>query len=649
MAMGMLSDEERARLIPAELAANPTPVPTQVVSSDEFLPIPQTERQKKVEARMNALADDYGKKNGLPRRRFFQTAAGMATAFVAMNEVYGPLYGASPAEAKSVDLAQARADGLKDQFIMDVHTHFLRDDTRLEGFARGREAVGKAGWNPDLAGKPQTLDDLKYPNWFKEIYLDSDTKVALISGSPSEDPRDWFLTNDMKLDARTRVNQAAGSRRCLSHAIFTPGYPGWMDEVDRAIATLKPDSWKGYAVGDNTNKDLAQHPWRMDDEKLVYPFYEKTVKAGYASVCVHRIFHLPRDALANLALRHRRRCRQGDGDWPNIRFASTTRLSAGRRLPGGTGDSRRRVGPVDQRSPTSREVQRQQRLATSANLRADDIAEPRLCAAVMGSGQGMGAAVVGAGAQRTGAAGRSIAPLGIPRRCAKTPQPSWLTDGPVKRRSSAPTQRACTVATSKALGGVASLPSNGTTTARPRPSIALRLRRSRLTRRQIGVKLASGGEPEGEANDEADYSPAQPAENRDRRVNAGCRAVRGARPGEARAARYHQARHPRDVDQPDLAAAAICRRQGPAAGHAGRACQRVLQAARPRAGIYPHRVRHHDPGPGGQALGHDQHRHLLHRRALQAHVHGALRAGGHQLPCRKGQSAWPEDRRRPRW
>ena len=98
---------------------------------------------------MNALGDDYGRKNGLSRRRFFQTAAGMATAFVAMNEVYGPLYGASPAEAKSVDLAQARADGLKDQFIMDVHTHFLRDDTRLEGFARGREAVGKAGWNPD--------------------------------------------------------------------------------------------------------------------------------------------------------------------------------------------------------------------------------------------------------------------------------------------------------------------------------------------------------------------------------------------------------------------------------------------------------------------------------------------------------------------
>jgi len=37
---------------------------------------------------------------------------------------------------------------------MDVHTHFLRDDTKLAGFARMREAVGKAGWNPELAGKP---------------------------------------------------------------------------------------------------------------------------------------------------------------------------------------------------------------------------------------------------------------------------------------------------------------------------------------------------------------------------------------------------------------------------------------------------------------------------------------------------------------
>jgi predicted TIM-barrel fold metal-dependent hydrolase len=291
--MGLLSDKELGQLVPAGQVDAGTPIPTRLVSSDEYLPIRQTARQKQVEARMNELGDDYGRRNGLSRRRFFQTAAGMTAAFAAMNEVYGPLFGVSPAEARSVDLAQARADGLKDQFIMDVHTHFLRDDTRLVGFAKMREAVGKAGWNPELAGKPQTVDDLKYPTWFKEIYLDSDTKVALISGSPSEIPQDWFLTNDMKRDARSRVNAWAGSRRLLSHAIFAPGYPGWMDEVDRALSEDKPDSWKGYTVGDNTHKELSQHPWRMDDEKLVYPFYEKIVKAGHDIVCVHKGLYPP--------------------------------------------------------------------------------------------------------------------------------------------------------------------------------------------------------------------------------------------------------------------------------------------------------------------------------------------------------------------
>ncbi len=321
--MGMLSDQELEQLVPAWQASAPTPIPTQLVSSDEYLPIPQTERQKEVEARLNALGDEYGRRNGLSRRRFFQTAAGMTAAFAAMNEVYGSLFGVSPAEAKSVDLAQARADGLKDQFIMDVHTHFLRDDTRLVGFARMREAVGKAGWNPELVGKPQTVEDLKYPNWFKEIYLDSDTKVALISGAPSEIPQDWFLTNDMMRDARTKLNQWAGSRRLLSHAIFAPGYPGWMDDVYRALAEDKPDSWKGYPVGDNTHKELSKHPWRMDDEKLVYPFYEKIVKAGHDVVCVHKGLFAPSVAkqfpnLTSYAAVDD--VGKAAKDWPNIRF-----------------------------------------------------------------------------------------------------------------------------------------------------------------------------------------------------------------------------------------------------------------------------------------------------------------------------------------
>ena len=286
--MSLLDPKQLEDLLPAETSSFPSPIPTQFVSSDEFTPPPQTEKQKQVEARIKELGTRLAKHQGLSRRAFFQTAAGMAAAFVAMNDVYGPIFGVSPAEAASPDMANERAKALAGQFIMDMHTHFLRDDTRLEGFVRSREAVGKAGWNPGLAGKPQTIDDLKFANYFKEIYFDSDTKVALISGSGSEEPRDWFLTNEMKAEARAKVNQLTGSRRLMSHAIFMPGMPGWMEAVDQAIAQLKPDSFKGYTVGDNTNKQLSKHPWRMDDEKLLYPFYEKMAKAGLVNVCVHK-------------------------------------------------------------------------------------------------------------------------------------------------------------------------------------------------------------------------------------------------------------------------------------------------------------------------------------------------------------------------
>ena len=121
---------------------------------------------------------------------------------------------------------------------------------------------------------------MKFANYVKEIYVDSDTKVALLSGSPVDDPFNLFLTNDQIIAARTAVNSIARSRRMLAHSIIQPMSDGWLDEVDRCIETLKPDSWKGYTIGDPIFLTKKGSNWRLDDEKLVYPFYEKCVKSG---------------------------------------------------------------------------------------------------------------------------------------------------------------------------------------------------------------------------------------------------------------------------------------------------------------------------------------------------------------------------------
>jgi predicted TIM-barrel fold metal-dependent hydrolase len=284
--MSWLSPEELERLSSAE-SLFPSPIPVQAVSSDEFMPGPQTPKQREFEMRVKEMGAQMAKRLGMSRRRFFQTASGMAAAFLAMNDTYGPVFGVSKAEAAEPDKANERAKKLSGQFIMDMHTHFLRPGTRIMSFVNQRNAVGKAGWNPAIE-REQTIDDLMFQNYLKEIYLDSDTKVACISGAPSEVPEDWFLTNEMKAQARADVNGLSKSRRMFSHAIFTPGYDGWMEQVDHAIKDLKPDSMKGYTIGDNTNKNLSKHPWRLDDEKLVYPAYEKFLKAGLKNVCIHK-------------------------------------------------------------------------------------------------------------------------------------------------------------------------------------------------------------------------------------------------------------------------------------------------------------------------------------------------------------------------
>ncbi|MGE3781757.1 MAG: amidohydrolase, partial [Alphaproteobacteria bacterium] len=145
--MKFLTDRQIRALLPAETSSFASPVPTQIVSSDEYLPVPQTRRQREVEARLKDMADALAKRQGLSRRRFFQSAAGMAASFVAMNQVFGNLFDASAAEAATPDMADARAQALSGQLVVDGHTHFLRDDTRRTGFVKQREAVGKSGWN----------------------------------------------------------------------------------------------------------------------------------------------------------------------------------------------------------------------------------------------------------------------------------------------------------------------------------------------------------------------------------------------------------------------------------------------------------------------------------------------------------------------
>ncbi|HWQ38804.1 MAG TPA: amidohydrolase family protein [Burkholderiales bacterium] len=292
-----LSDKERKEITTAdELDIGfSSPVPTQVVSNGEYNPPPQTEKQRQVEGRIKELADQYARKLNMDRRQFLKTASGMAVAFLAMNQVFGPVWDVSEAEAADLDMANERAKALKGQFIFDDQTHFVRDDFDKEGLL-GLGKYAAEHWNPDmLKDMPLVLQRYKFQNYLKEVYLDSDTKVALLSSAPFDDPDWWLLMNDQIVAARQAINKVAGSRRMFAHTVVTPGQGNWMEEqVERGIAEFKPDSWKCYTIGDPLAPSSRGTAWRLDDEKLVYPWYEKAVKAGINTICIHKGL-LPRD------------------------------------------------------------------------------------------------------------------------------------------------------------------------------------------------------------------------------------------------------------------------------------------------------------------------------------------------------------------
>jgi uncharacterized protein len=94
-------------------------------------------------------------------------------------------------------------------------------------------------------------------------------------------------------EARDKINKEAGTRRLMSHAIFTPGQPNWLENLEKALTEDKPDSIKGYTIGDNTHKQISRYPWRMDDEKVAYKGYELALKHGVKNICVHKGLFAP--------------------------------------------------------------------------------------------------------------------------------------------------------------------------------------------------------------------------------------------------------------------------------------------------------------------------------------------------------------------
>jgi predicted TIM-barrel fold metal-dependent hydrolase len=263
------------------------PIPTQVVSNEEYLPYPQTDEQKRVQHHLIRLADHNAKLLGISRRQFLATSGGMAAAFMAMNSVFGKFFDVDASEM--IEPTAYDEKWPKNQFIFDIQTHHVSSGRQVLPLLGYRKVAER--WNPDLKGHAHKMEDLYLANYIKEIFLDSDTMVAVISGFPSPTDNSNILPPPDMIETRAKINGLAASRRIVSHGLFSPDLGAAnMENMHRQAEMLKIEAWKGY-----TGQGLGptKEGWWLDDEKVAYPTLEYARKTGIKLVCVHKGLPLP--------------------------------------------------------------------------------------------------------------------------------------------------------------------------------------------------------------------------------------------------------------------------------------------------------------------------------------------------------------------
>ncbi len=312
------------------------PLPTRLVSNEEFPPIPQTPAQRRVEERILADAARLAPRLGLSRREFLSKSGGMATSLLAMNAVFGRFFDVLPVEAADPVAFQERSGAA--MFIFDAQLHYVSagyDPTNAEGSRKG--AVSKQALlglrqrsrrlNPKLEADRGTMADLAWENMVKEVFFDSETSIGLISTPPGPYPQEAVVPPKEMTHIRDEINRVTQSRRMLAHGLVSPQLgQADLDFMDQQAATLKVDAWKAYT---GAAAKGFEHGWFLDDEKIAYPMLEKARKTGVRRFCVHK--GLPLGPVADY--NHPRDLIKAAKDFPDIDFlvyhAGLLNVSAG--------------------------------------------------------------------------------------------------------------------------------------------------------------------------------------------------------------------------------------------------------------------------------------------------------------------------------
>jgi hypothetical protein len=268
------------------------------VSNGEYLPVPPSPELREAERRLRRIADEAAPRLGLSRRDFLLGACGGAAALFVLaacssdskrsdgNEPGGTF---TVPRTATTDPDEARAVLGGDEFIFDVQTHLLEFDEADPDGAGGDFARGFPYAN---CGEGTATDCFGIDHWFRELFVRSDTTMAVISAVPilgADNP----LSIAVMERAKTAAKTVCGTNdRVFLHGQVNPNVGDLEAELDnmRAVAAEHPiGAWKAYT------HVPGSRGWYLDDHdpnavQCGQAFLDVVREVGPKVVCVHKGF-----------------------------------------------------------------------------------------------------------------------------------------------------------------------------------------------------------------------------------------------------------------------------------------------------------------------------------------------------------------------
>jgi hypothetical protein len=280
------------------------------VSNGEFVPRGPTARDWAIARAALARADDAARRTGMDRRRFLQSAGGMAVMLGTVNLAAcvrgdGERPTAAPSNTSTTPMSTAAPGGSYDvpepedaaaceealgdrgEFIFDVHTHHVMPDgpwrrnaPRIADMIRGLVPAGCV--DPDPL---ECVDRIAY---LHDIFLASDTTVALLSDVPNSGPADApvpFADAVGTHDLAARLTRG-GASRVLVHNVIAPNFGDLgarLDDMAVTAATGDVAAFKLYTAWGPDRRGYA-----LDDPAIGLPVVERARELGVGVMCAHK-------------------------------------------------------------------------------------------------------------------------------------------------------------------------------------------------------------------------------------------------------------------------------------------------------------------------------------------------------------------------